>query len=51
MKMFDGKFEPIYSLAGVIASSASQQGNMPTPFARKWTDDDCDLRRLTGIDN
>ena len=34
------KFEQTCSLAGVIASSASQQGNTPTPFAKKWTDDE-----------
>jgi hypothetical protein len=38
MKAFDGKFEPTLSLAGVIASSASQQSYTPTPFAKKWTD-------------
>jgi hypothetical protein len=38
MKVFDGKFEPIYSRAGITASSASQQSNTPTAFARKWTD-------------
>jgi hypothetical protein len=40
MKVFDGKFEPTWSPAGVIASSASQQSNTPTPFAKKWTDDE-----------
>jgi hypothetical protein len=38
MKLFDGKFEQTCSLAGVIASSASQKSNMPTPFAKKCTD-------------
>jgi hypothetical protein len=51
MKAFAGKFKPTWSLAGVIASSASQQGNTPTPFAKKWTDDEWNLRRLIGIDN
>jgi hypothetical protein len=40
MKAFAGKFKPTWSLAGVIASSASQQCNTPTPFAKKWTDDE-----------
>jgi hypothetical protein len=40
MKAFAGKFKPICSLAGVIASSASQQGSTPTPFAKKCTDDE-----------
>jgi hypothetical protein len=40
MKVFDGKFEQTCSLAGVIASSASQLGNTPTPFTKKWTDDE-----------
>jgi hypothetical protein len=39
------------ALAGVIASSASQKSNTPTPFAKKWTDDESNLRRLIGIDN
>jgi hypothetical protein len=51
MKAFAGKFKPTCSLAGVIASSARQQGNTPTPFAKKWTDDEWHLRRLIGIDN
>jgi hypothetical protein len=37
MKVFDGKFG---SLAGVIASSVSQQSNTPTPFVKRWTDDE-----------
>jgi hypothetical protein len=40
MKVFDGKFEQTCNLAGVIASSASQLGNTPTPFTKKWTDDE-----------
>jgi hypothetical protein len=40
MKVFDAKFEQTCSLAGVIDSSASQQSNTPTAFARKWTDDE-----------
>ena len=51
MKVFDGKFEPTCNLAGAIVSSASQQSNTPTPFAKKWTDDDSNLRRSIGIDN
>jgi hypothetical protein len=51
MKVFDGKFEQTCSLAGVIASSASQQGNTPTPFAKKSADDESTLRRLIGINN
>jgi hypothetical protein len=51
MKMFDGRFEQTCSLASVIASSATQQSNTPTPFAKKWTDDESNLRRLIGIDN
>ena len=49
MKVFDGKFEPTCNLAGAIVSSASQQSNTPTPFAKKWTDDDSNLRRSIGI--
>jgi hypothetical protein len=40
MKVFDGKFKPTCSLAGVIASSARQQGNTPTAFVKKWSDDE-----------
>jgi hypothetical protein len=40
MKVFDAKLRPTSSLADVLASSARQQGNTPTPFARKWTDDE-----------
>lgn len=51
MKVFDGRFEQICSLATVIASSASRQSNTPTAFAEKWTDDESNLRQLIGIDN
>jgi hypothetical protein len=40
MKVFDGKFKPTGSPAAVTVSSASQQGDTPRPFARKWTGDE-----------
>jgi hypothetical protein len=50
-KVFGGRFKPTCNPAGVIASSVSPQSNTPTAFAKKWTDDECGLHRLIGIDS
>jgi hypothetical protein len=40
MKVSAAKFRPTCSLADVLVSSAHPRGNMPKPYARKWTADE-----------
>jgi hypothetical protein len=40
MKAFGGRFKPTCNPAGAIASSVNPQSNMPSAFAKKWTDDE-----------
>jgi hypothetical protein len=38
-KVFDANFKRTFTPAGVIALSARQRDDTPTPFARKWIAD------------